>query len=60
MKKITATKSRIASTRVRGAAAVEYALLIVAISVSVGAITRVVGKAIGKSMQDTTTTIEQR
>jgi Flp pilus assembly pilin Flp len=60
MKKLTATKSRSIHTLVRGAAAVEYALLIVAVALSVGAVARGVGKSVTKGMQDTSTTIDQR
>ncbi len=61
MKKNTgSSKARSLNTRVRGAAAVEYALLIVAIVVSVGTVARSVGKSVSKSMQDTTTTVDQR
>jgi Flp pilus assembly pilin Flp len=60
MNKLTVSKSRSLNTRSRGAAAVEYALLIVAIAVSVGAVTRAVGKSVTKGMQDTATTVDQR
>lgn len=58
MKKTNDIKARF--TNARGVSAVEYALLVAAIAIGVGAVTRAVGKSVNKNMQDAVTTLDQR